>query len=92
MKKDNKVNKLEGKLPDSFVDEVKMSSADKLHQVLAEVSNKIGDIKKQQKEDATLNALKEQVKDLSGGYRDVRKIEELKQEYVLSMMKERGML
>lgn len=83
-----KLDKLESKLDENFVLEIKKNnSSDFLKDQVVKLSKEIEDIEEQMKADVKLNTLKEQVKDLSSGYRDVKKEKNKKRQYILLTMK-----
>jgi len=84
--------KLEKKLPENFVDDVKNMDRGALTDQLVDLTKEIEKITEERDADATLSDLKESVKALSGGYGDKIKLERAKLKYILSIMTIRGEL
>lgn len=83
-----KLDKLETKLSTDFVLEIKKNSnPESLKDHVVKLSKEIEDIEELMKADAKLQTLKEQLKDLSSGYRDVKKEKNQRRKYVLLTMK-----
>jgi hypothetical protein len=87
---EKKMEKLEKNLDTDFKVSVQQMSADQAKNLVVALSQEVQTIDTAKAEDDTLNALKEQVKDLAGGYRDARKLPATKLQYVLAIMKENG--
>ena len=90
-KLEKKMEKLEKKLETDFRVEVQRSSGAQLKEKIVNYSKAIQEIEDAKDADEKLNALKEQIKDLSGGYRDAKKAIKDKLEYVLGVMKTNGL-
>lgn len=86
---EQKMEKLESKLENDFCKSTKSGDPDQLKALALELAQKVEDIEDQKKSDPKLNAAKEIVKDLASGYRDVKKLNQLKLQYVLAVMQER---
>lgn len=91
-KRQNALDKLTTKIVESFLDEVKVSDEKTLRDKIIQLSKEVEDLDEIKKNDATLNALKEQMRDLGGGYRDARKEKTNKLKYVILTLQERGQL
>ena len=91
-KRDVEMDKLVKKLPESFVDDVRASDEKTLRDKVVNLSSELEEAIETQKSDATLNALKEQLKDLNGGYNDVKKEKRNRIKYVLMTLESRGKL
>jgi transketolase len=88
---EKKMEKLEKNLDSDFKMEIQKMNQDKAKNLVVELSQQVQAIDSAKAEDDKLNALKEQVKDLAGGYRDARKLPATKLQYVLAIMKENGL-
>lgn len=84
---EKKIEKLEDKLDSDFKSSVRSVNQSQLKDMIVELSNKIQDIKDAQDADSSLQSAKEQVKDLSSGYRDARKGLKNRLEYILAVTK-----
>lgn len=91
-KRKDLIEKLNKKLPESFVDDVRAADEKSLRDKIVELSKQVEDVVESMKNDNTLNSLKEQVKDLSGGYNDVKKEKRSRLKYILLTLEERGKL
>lgn len=89
---DVKLKKLEQNLPESFVDSVKSIQNSDAEKQIVELSKEFEDITEQMKADAKLNDLKEDVKALSAGYKDLKKQAKSKIQYLLLLLESRGKL
>ncbi len=87
-----RLEKLVKKLPDSFLDDVKISDEKTLRDKIVALSKEIEDVKETQKADRTLSALKEQLKDLNGGYNDLKKEKTNRLQFIILTLEERGKL
>lgn len=76
------------KLGSVFVENFKDVSLDQAEQEIIKCLQKIGTIKEEMAADAKLAELKEQVKDLSGGYRSVIKVEKSKIDFFMERIQE----
>ena len=85
-----KIKKLEKKLDADFMLEVQKSDPQSLKDKVLKYSREVQNIEDSMKGDVKLQSLKEQVKDLSGGYRDAIKITKARLEYTLAVMKLNG--
>jgi polynucleotide 5'-kinase involved in rRNA processing len=86
------MEKLMKKLPDSFVSSVRAGDERTLKDLVVNLSKEIEDVREQQKEDSTLNALKEKMKDLNGGYQDVKKEKTNRLKFILMSLESKGKL
>lgn len=91
-KRKNTLEKLMKKLSESFVDDVKVADEKTLRDKIVQLSKEIEDIEEAKKADATLNSLREQVKDLAGAYKDAKKEKTDRLKYVILTLEERGKL
>jgi hypothetical protein len=87
---EQKLKKLEKKLDADFMTEVQKSDPAALKERVLKYSREIQNVEDSMKADTKLQAMKEQVKDLSGGYRDAIKFTKARLEYVLAVMKLNG--
>lgn len=90
-KLEKKMEKLESKLDTDFRVEVQRANLSELKDKVVNYSKAIQEIDDARDADQTLNSLKEQIKDLSGGYRDAKKAIKNKLEYVINTMKLNGL-
>jgi len=86
------IEKLNKKLPESFIDDVKVADEKSLRDKIVQLSKEVEDIDETKKSDPTLNTLKEQLKDLAGGYRDAKKDRTDRLKFILLTLEERGKL
>ncbi len=86
------MEKLNKKLPESFIDDVKVADEKNLRDKIVQLSKEVEDLDDTKKSDPTLNALKEQLKDLAGGYRDAKKDRTDRLKFILLTLEERGKL
>lgn len=91
-KRKEAIEKLLKKLPESFVDDVKIADEKTLRDKIINLTKEVEDIDDKKKNDSTLNHLKEQVKDLNGGYKDARKERTDRVKFILFALEERGKL
>jgi hypothetical protein len=91
-KKQDLFDKLTKKLAESFVDEVRGLDEKSLRDRVVTLSKELEDVRDEQKEDKTLNALKEQLKDLNGGYNDLKKEKTNRLKYLILTLENRGKL
>jgi uncharacterized coiled-coil DUF342 family protein len=89
---DEKVRKLEKKLEDTFIKETKASNNEAIREEIVKLSKRLEDIDQEKKADGKLNTLKEDLKDLNGGYRDAKKAVSTKVQYLILTLTERGNL
>jgi hypothetical protein len=86
------MEKLNKKLPESFQDDVKVADEKTLRDKIVSISKSVEDLDEEKKNDAKLNALKEQLKDINGGYKDARKDLTDRLKYIILTLEERGKL
>jgi len=86
----SKREKMEKKFDDTFVSETRSKTESQLKESLLGYMKEVKKNEDLKKEDATLNALKEQLADLNGGYSDTKKAITDKMNYIFELMKERG--
>jgi len=79
------------KLSDDFVTSVETLSSEEIEKTVLKAEGVISDTEKEMSEDAKLNTLKEDVKFLSTGYKDVISAEKAKTKYCLHVMRLRGL-
>lgn len=91
-KRKSTMEKLTKKLPDSFLDDVKVADEKSLRDKIVQLSKEVEDCDEEKKNDSKLNALKEQLKDLNGGYKDARKDRTDRLKYIILTLEERGKL
>jgi len=84
--------KLEKQLDPSFAIEVQKADEPALKNLVLSLAQDVEVIEETKKADATLNALKEDLKDLSGGYRDAKKDKTNRLKYILMVLEGRGKL
>lgn len=89
---EEKLQYLQKKLDETFVGEVRGSAPERLKELIVNFSQSIENVKNEKVNDNKLRVLKEQVSDLNGGYKDAQKAIELKLQYVLLTLQERGVL
>lgn len=89
---DEKKEKLQKKLGDDLASEYAGSATERLKEHVVTLSKDMEYILDQMKNDSKLNTLKEQVKDLSGGYRDAKKEKNTRLQFILMVLQERGAL
>lgn len=86
------LEKLQKHLAESFVDDVRVADEKAMRDKIVQLSKELEDHDEIKKNDSTLNALKEQVSDLNGGYKDARKEKSNRLKYVILTLEERGKL
>lgn len=91
LKKD-RIQKLERKLTETFIDEVRGLDEKGLRDKIVNLSKEIEDIDRAKEADADLAALKDKVKELAGAYFDAKKDKTNKLKYVLLLLEEKGKL
>lgn len=84
---ERKIEKLEKKLDVDFKIEVQKSGVAELNSKVVELSKRIQEVDDDKQNNVTLQSLKEQLKDLNGGYSDARKAIKNKLEYILATLK-----
>lgn len=92
LRRKSKMEKLTKKLSDTFLDEIKVAGEATLRDKVVQLSKEVEDLDEIKRNDATLNALKEQMKDLSGGYKDARKDKTDRLKFIILTLEERGKL
>jgi hypothetical protein len=83
-------NKWWNKLPAGFVDTAEGKSNDELKGIILKSEGIISDIEKDMDDDKKLQTLKEDLKDLRGGYMDTINAETAKTKYCLHLLRLRG--
>lgn len=91
-KRKDTLDKLNKKLPESFVDDVRVADEKSLRDKIVELTKEIESVNDAMESDTKLQVLKEQVKDLSGGYTDVKKEKRNRLKFIILTMQERGKL
>lgn len=86
----SKREKMESKFDDTFISEIRGKSESQLNESLLNYMKAIKENEDTKKADETLAALKEQLGDLNGGYRDAKKAITDKMDYIFELKKERG--
>lgn len=89
-KRQKALEKLESKLTETFVDEVKTASEQRLRDLVVQLSKEIEEIEDHKESDPELKSLKEQLKELSAPYRDAKANKRNGLKYVLLVLEERG--
>jgi hypothetical protein len=92
MSKDEPVfpKKYDKKLPENYKENMETKNTDELKQEILKASGVIVDLELDMENDAKLTALKEDLKALSGGYKDELATEKAKVNYCLFVMRQRG--
>lgn len=91
-KRRDTLDKLENSIEETFVDEVRVADEKLLRDKIVNLSKEIEDVEESKRTNTTLNSLKEQMKDLSGGYKDLKKQKNARLKYVILTLEERGKL
>lgn len=65
-------------------------STEELKETIVKAQKSISDIEKDMEADERLKALKDEIKDISGGYKDVAKVETAKTMYAVHVLRTRG--
>ncbi len=91
-KKQKNIERLEKALPEHFVDSVRASNESHLKDMIVTLSQEIENIDEMMKSDPTLQSLREQIKDLSGGYRDAKRDKQNRLKYILAVLESKGKL
>lgn len=76
------------KLGSAFVENFSNVAQDVAEQEIVKCLQKIGTVKEEMANDAKLNELKEMVKDLSGGYKSIIKVEKAKIDFFVERIEE----
>jgi len=79
--------KLEGT---NFAENVETNSDDELEQQILKSEGLVADTEKEMENDDKLNAIKDELKDLRGGYMDAINFEKAKTKYCLHLLRLRG--
>jgi hypothetical protein len=87
---DKKLEKLEKAMSDTEVSEIKVADSKKLKDMVYQLSQKIEEIETEKSADKNLNAAKEVMKDLNGGYNDLLKPKKNMLKYVLLTLQSKG--
>ena len=87
---EKKMDKLKGQLDQNFLIEAQAMSAQQLKDLALKYTREIERIEDEKAADVELNTAKEQVKDLSAGYKDARKAAKAKMQYALGLITEQG--
>jgi hypothetical protein len=82
--------KWEKKLPGDFKDAAEAKSNDELLKEILKSAGIMSDLEKDMDNDAKLQSLKEDLKALSGGYKDELNSEQAKINYCLFLLRQRG--
>lgn len=93
IKKNNKAKSLknaEKLLPQTFIDGIQAAKDEELKSAISRAAIELVELDTHQAEDDKLNALKEQLKDLSSGYSDTRKVLKAKIKYCTYILESRG--
>lgn len=86
------INKLIAKLPPGFVDDAAGMDGNKLRAEIIKAETSLREVDAAMKADEKLAGAREIVKDIVGGYNDVKKAQRAKIAYVLHVLEERGEL
>jgi hypothetical protein len=89
---DDKLKALQKKLDENFISEVKSSTPERLKEQIVALSKLAEDVDHAKENDSTLNTLKSQVSDLTGGYRDAKKVHTSRLQYILLILQDRGII
>lgn len=73
-----------------FKDTADAASTDELKKIIVTCEGNLYTIEKEQEDDHKLTAAKEMVKDLSGPYRDAKKVQQAKIQYALFLLEGKG--
>jgi len=73
-----------------FKDTADAASTDELKKIIVTCEGNLYTIDKEQEGDVKLTAAKEMVKDLSGPYRDAKKVQQAKIQYALFLLEGKG--
>lgn len=87
-----KIEKVIKKLPSGFVDEAAGMDEEQLRSAIIDADASVRETEMTRDSDETLAAAKENVKDLSSGYRDAISTQRAKVAYCLHLLEERGKL
>lgn len=83
-------NKLSKKLPTGFTESVDGMSEEEIKRVIVESEGNIYTLENEKEKDSKLNAAKEVMKELGGGYRDAKATQTAKIKYCLFVLENRG--
>lgn len=86
------IKKIIPKLPVGYLDEAAGMDGDKLRSEIIKAETALREMEMSQKADEKLTGAREIVKDIVGGYNDVRKAQRAKIAYTLHVLDERGEL
>lgn len=78
------------KLISHLVEGLDSMSSDDLKEAVVKSQKSISDIEKDMEADEHLKALKEEIKDISNGFRDVSKLEHARSMYAIHLLRTRG--
>jgi hypothetical protein len=84
--------KLEKSIEETFVDSVRALSEPEIKNRLVNIAKELEDVQNEQKENAQLNELKEQLKVLNSGYSELKKEKKKRIKYLLLLLESRGKL
>jgi hypothetical protein len=85
-----RIGKLEKKLDETFVSDVKAMSPAALKESALKYAKEIERVEEEKDSDEKLQALRESAKDLGKGYSEAKKYARLRMQYVLATMKLNG--
>lgn len=77
-------------LDPQFAETVLGLNAQELKNRIASLASQLQESETHREENAALQQAKDEVKELSGGYNDVRKAVKLKTKYIISLLNEKG--
>lgn len=87
---DAKLKKVKKALPVPFLDSVNTASTEELKSIIASCAVDVVQLQNQQDTDAQSLALKQQLEDINGGYKDTRKVLNAKIEWCVHLLESRG--
>lgn len=77
-------------LDSQFAESVLKLNAQELKNRIASLASQLQESETHREENSALQKAKDEVKELSGGYNDVRKAVKLKTKYLISLLQEKG--
>lgn len=89
-KLEKKMGKLTEKLSETFISEVKEMKPDQLKESALKYAKVIENVDDEKSNDAKLQAVLSQKKDLEAGYKETKKYAKMKMQYILGTMKLNG--
>ena len=78
------------KLIQHLIESLDSMSTDELKETIVKSQKSISDVEKDMEADEHLKALKEEIKEISGAFRDVQSVEQAKTRYCVHLLRARG--